>query len=627
MGLVALGTLVSFASCGRAGGNVAPPNVLLILIDALRPDHLGVYGYSRNTSPVIDDLARGGVVFENATSPASWTKPAVASLFTGLDPLQHRVFTGNNRDTEGRITSDVLIEEHLTLAEVLRSAGYRTGGFVRNAHLRPFLGFGQGFDFYRADLGDATEVTEQFLDWLQQGRTEKFFAYLHLLDVHWPYSPPDPFAKVFEPPEADLEFNERDTWKLLERKARSGDMVISEADIEAMNALYDGEIRYIDAALGQLFASLRARGLYDNTLIVLTADHGEEFLDHRGVSHGQTLYDEMLRVPLIIRGPGLTPRRVRDQVELIDILPTVLSLTGVKAPPGLSGRDLRGLLEGEETRPATVFFADHRPNGSSGRIQQSVRSGRYKLIRTFESSGKRNSEIPLLQGGTWIEVDGTQQEGGSFLATEIELIQERDDLRLFGPMRDYSGSDRNFDLLGARCRLLPDAEVLDQSGGRVDLEKLGEGVWIKARGDTWRDGVLLLHKVELVAVEADPQPEIKAPIQRMLRKGDTPVAMDLAGIRVLIDDETEWEGELPGQPAGRDRHPSTRTLVGVELYDLERDPGELHDLAENDPRRVAEMSRLLSDWERRRGLIERSRKEVELDPSTVEELKALGYID
>lgn len=259
MGLVALGVFVTFASCGRAGGNVASPNVLLILIDALRPDHLGVYGYSRNTSPVIDDLARGGVVFENAVSPASWTKPAVASLLTGLDPLQHRVFTGNKRDTEGRITSDVLIEEHLTLAEVLRPAGYRTGGFVRNAHLRPFLGFAQGFDFYRADLGDAMEVTEHFLEWLQPGRKEKFFAYLHFLDVHWPYSPPDPFAKMFDPPEADLEFNERETWKLLERKIRSGDMAVNEVDVEAMKALYDGEIRYIDAALGQLFANLRDR--------------------------------------------------------------------------------------------------------------------------------------------------------------------------------------------------------------------------------------------------------------------------------------------------------------------------------------------------------------------------------
>ncbi len=627
---VALGLLGLAASCGKAGETSGPPNVLLIVIDTLRADHLGAYGYSRNTSPAIDDLAREGLLFENAVSPASWTKPAVASLFTGLSPLQHRVFTGNKRDEEGHVTSDVLAAELLTVAEALRAAGYRTGGFVRNAHLRGFMGFDQGFDLYDADLGEATEIVETFLGWQGSEPTERFFAYLHLLDVHWPYTPPGPFGDLFDAPKADLDFNDKETWKRFERQVRTGELAAAEADVEAMKALYDGEIRYTDAVLGQLFATLRARDLYEDTLILITSDHGEEFLDHGGVSHGHTLYEEMLHVPLIIRGGGLEPARVAARVELIDILPTILGLVGIEAPVDLPGRDL-GRVLGDNRAEDSPVFADHRPNGSSGRIRQSVRAGRHKLIRTLpptsmggDPSGQDGS---VMGPGVWVEAEVEPQSELSHTALEIERIEPRDDIRIFAPIVQFASTEKEFRLLGVRCRLRPDATVLDSSGARLGRQALGAGDWIKARGRSWDEGILELRKVELLAGPLKGVAEIKAPIQEVLLEGDEPVALRLAGMKLVLDEETEWEGgDLSGPPAPASGA-APRAPIEVELYDLEHDPGELHDLAGQEPRRAAELIRILDDWERGQRRLDRITEEIALDPSTVEELRALGYID
>src|SRR5437867_3877425 len=174
------------------GGAAAQPSVLLVLVDALRPDHLGCYGYGRPTSPVLDELASRSVLFENARAVSSWTKPSIPSLFTSLYPSQHGVFEGSAGGDGSAPESDVLPAEAKTLAEALKERGYATAAFVHNAQLRRQFGFDQGFDLYEETSKDAPAMVHRMLDWLRDGRGERrqggpFFVYLHLLDVHWPY--------------------------------------------------------------------------------------------------------------------------------------------------------------------------------------------------------------------------------------------------------------------------------------------------------------------------------------------------------------------------------------------------------------------------------------------------------
>ncbi|HET9213010.1 MAG TPA: sulfatase [Thermoanaerobaculia bacterium] len=308
-----------------------PLNVILYLVDTLRADHLGCYGYSRPVSPHIDAFARQAVTFRHTVAQCSWTRPSTTTILTGLYPRTHKV--------NGR--RDKLSEQALTLAEMLRARGYRTAGFVTNGNVARSFGLGQGFETYELlprRHSAAADVNAEAAAWLQSGWTKDapFFLYLHTVEPHTPYNPPPAFRQRFAPEVHDETLTQMRIFRFLEL----GRIVPTPEMLRSFVDLYDAEIATNDAAFGELIDLLVQRGLWDNTVIVFVSDHGEEFLDHGGWQHGTTLHNEMLNVPLIVRAPGTGPRTVQRQVQQVDVAPTVLDLLGLPVPPVVEGHSL-----------------------------------------------------------------------------------------------------------------------------------------------------------------------------------------------------------------------------------------------------------------------------------------------
>lgn len=386
--------LVLHAACTRATepeprAEPAPPgapDLLLISIDSLRPDHLGCYGYGKPTSPFIDRLASEGLLFENALSTTSWTLPAHAALFTGLRDSVHGLYDNGLS----------LNAEHSTLAEVLKAAGYRTAGFYGGPYLHPVFGLGQGFETYvncmsQPDLGEGArreamlpdsrshlDVTgprtrQAVADWAASTAQDArpYFLFVHLWDVHYDYTAPEEYVRLF-----DEGYQGEVDGRLMSNPAIHGDM--PKRDLERLLALYDAEIRFTDDVVRGLFEDLDGLGMLENTLVVLTADHGEEFFEHRQKGHNKSLYDEVLRVPLILHWPGKVPRGARTdlQVQLIDLMPTLIAMTKVKALGRMQGRDLSPAVAGR-AMPQRDALAELLIDGQSYRA---LRSNERKVI-------------------------------------------------------------------------------------------------------------------------------------------------------------------------------------------------------------------------------------------------------
>jgi arylsulfatase A-like enzyme len=381
--LVAAPFAVRAAKVERPAARRGAPNIVLISIDSLRADHLHAYGYARRTSPNLDALAAQGAVFETVISPTSWTLPAHMTLMTSLAPEEHGVITNRLRLARG-------ID---TLPQRLQRSGYATAGFVSATYLDGLYGFSRGFDEYDdytllrvAGEKSRTAVTSQqvaqrAVAYLQKrsGANDQhpFFLFLHFFDVHYDYNPPPPFAGMF-----DAGYSGRATGNV-----DSVHQGMPRNDLNHVVSLYDGEIAWVDWNIGKILASLRTLGLDDNTIVAITADHGEEFLEHGQAAHYKTLYDEVLRVPLVVRYPGhVAPgRRVPGQVRLMDVAPTLLALAGLPvAHPrgGTEARSLSCLLTSPLLRqaPKLPAFGDLRGEVAS------VRTGDAKLIRNLRTN-------------------------------------------------------------------------------------------------------------------------------------------------------------------------------------------------------------------------------------------------
>lgn len=374
--LLAVGALgsIGIGVGGRAGGGArrvagGTPNLVLVVIDTLRADHLGCYGYGRPTSPVLDRLAASGVLFEHAYAQSSWTKPSTASLLTGRLPSQHQTLSEAAR----------LPDAEVTIAERLRDAGYRTATLSANPWVTPEYGFDQGVDdffsvyderFARVPLfmqvlkrvsqatdgkmrlynrvkylvlGELsttardTRVVDEALRWLDAHAGERFFLYVHLMSPHHPYDPPPPFDRfVPDPTHRPVKNYPRKSYRFFEH----GDP-LPPADLADLVARYDGDIGYADRELGRLLDALARHGVAESTAVLVTADHGEELYDHGNWGHGQSVYEELVHVPLVLRVPG-GPRvaRVTTPVSHADVVPTLLALAGVPPAPALAGHSL-----------------------------------------------------------------------------------------------------------------------------------------------------------------------------------------------------------------------------------------------------------------------------------------------
>jgi arylsulfatase A-like enzyme len=351
--------VVSAMGCSRR-----PPDVLLIVVDTLRADRLGPWGGPPGLTPFMDSLAASGVVFTNAYSTSSWTNPAIASLFTSRYPSQHHVTRFDSK----------LAGDEITLAERLASGGWRRVGVLGNFRLTAALGFGQGFDAWfppligsKVHAHRVAQNAVRFYDrqlaphaWSRWTR-HPLFLYLHFMDPHAIYDPPEAVRRArVGPPPAGVD--EAVAVAKLMDFTRWDDL--SPPELAYLEKLYDGEVAALDAELARLFRRLRQRGLLDHTIVILTADHGEEFGEHGGLQHGTALYEESVRIPLLMTGPGLPAGRVvSEEVSLVDIAPTVLALLGLAPESRFEGRPL---LEPPASRhdPAPAIL-ELLPNGET----------------------------------------------------------------------------------------------------------------------------------------------------------------------------------------------------------------------------------------------------------------------
>ena len=356
-------------------------DICIILVDSLRADHLGCYGYGRDTSPAVDAFAEDAVRFDQAIASGSWTQPSIMSMMASVPADVHqRVHWGRPHSTNV-----------VTLAETLQKAGYQTVGLVANPMTNRKYGFARGFDFYDdwsltgapdATTGDIARQTAQGAkltrlaqDWIERRRVPEMplFLFVHYIDVHWDYLPPPPFNRMFAP---DPIPPPRDIWNL-------GRASVPEAARRRSVAAYDGEIRYTDSCISNLLATLEASPRGKDTIVVICSDHGESFWERGVASHGNGLYEEEIRVPLIIRpacgdGAPAPGRVVTQQVGLIDLAPTLTDLVDVPAPTNWVGRSLAPALRGE-TLPEVPIVLDNRI-GDDGAILRGARTSRWKVL-------------------------------------------------------------------------------------------------------------------------------------------------------------------------------------------------------------------------------------------------------
>jgi arylsulfatase A-like enzyme len=339
--LTLAGLILTGVSCDGGGRVARSPNLIIILVDTLRADHLHYEGYARETSPQIDALAARSIVFENHYSTASRTGPAVASLFTGLFPRSHGVLNPLTEwDAKG-----ILGAEQTTLAEILKEAGYGCFGFITNPNVTSRFGFGQGFDVYQPVRGGCDDVNREALAALDFRAREPFFLYLHYMEPHSPYQAPAEYEDLYANPGYRGPFTGEH--EQLDQIV-AGQLVARPQDVAQLKALYDQEIRCFDDHLAELLAGLKERGFYENSILLFLSDHGEEFLDHGSALHGYTLYEEQLRVPFFIHdGRRPDPGAITAISRHVDLLPTLLDLLEIPDEGLHQGRSLLPLMEGD----------------------------------------------------------------------------------------------------------------------------------------------------------------------------------------------------------------------------------------------------------------------------------------
>jgi arylsulfatase A-like enzyme len=346
-------------------------NVILIAIDTLRADHLGCYGYKKQTSPYIDKLARDSILFKRTMAQNPWTLPSFASLFTSLYPSQHLA----------GLTIKSLENQFVTLPEILKEHGYYTIAFTGGGYLSESFGFSQGFDSFNAFNPpivngvvppetvhtDIKRVVKGAISWLLKSTEKKFFLFLHSYEPHSPYFPPSQYVYFFDgkykgPITGDI-------WHdigIIPGKLDSRFKAIPPRDLRRLISLYDAEIRYMDDQIGKLIRTLKYLNLYDKSLIIFTSDHGEEFFDHGAWEHGHSLYNELLYVPLIIKLPYSSKKgiEISTVARLIDIMPTILHVLGIKKEYPFQGQSL---LNSQKNRLA---FAQSYPQPNLMAVQE-----------------------------------------------------------------------------------------------------------------------------------------------------------------------------------------------------------------------------------------------------------------
>ena len=369
------------AAYGRQKG------VILISIDTLRRDHVGAYGYSKPTTPTLDALAKSGVLAEDAVSVSSWTLPSHLSMLTSTLPGTH-----GGTDLKQAFNRSVP-----SVAEILKARGFATHAVTSHLYVSSTYGLDAGFDSmnFRQDRA-AANVADHAASLIDRFGDRPFFLFLHFYDPHWHYAPPPEVLKLFETSYAgSMGGNLKDFQNLRPEQVKP-------EDLAHLLALYDGEIRYTDNEVGRILGHLRARGAADNTLLVVTSDHGEEFLDHGSWEHQKTLYEEVVRVPFIVAGGGVAPRRESKPVNLLDVAPTILDFLSLPPGSAMKGASLlKPLSEVREMYGET----DHTTDGSRLTFLRGGAESWKAILRT-------DPKTQRVRGSEWYDlaVDPAERE-------------------------------------------------------------------------------------------------------------------------------------------------------------------------------------------------------------------------
>lgn len=428
-------------------------NVIVLLVDTLRADKLEPYNPDTPVeTPRFDTIAEQGTLFENAQAPENWTKPSCASLLTALYPVTHET-----KEDASRLPSAArMVSEHYA------EQGFATSSFIANGYISKKFGFDQGWDHHtnyirESKSTEAENVFKEAGDWIEEHKDERFFAYIQTIDPHVPYDPPERFLKKYDDAPYDGKIEPRLTAQQLEKaKKTPPEIELTERDKERLEALYDGEVGYHDHWMGKFIDRLEKMGVWKDTLFVFTSDHGEEFEDHGSWGHGHSTYQELLHVPLVFHMPGVVPegKRVEDTVNILDVGPTVLDLTGVDDMKEAEGRSLAGYFTGEHPAGPKVAFSDflydHRVI-QAGRWKLRLRGLNVDFFDLREDPGEQNeldktthpvafryTRVMLGQflgasdRGAWLSADQDDQ-GPSLEAEKAEMDEEtRDQLRALG---------------------------------------------------------------------------------------------------------------------------------------------------------------------------------------------------
>jgi arylsulfatase A-like enzyme len=354
-GVVTAGILLHCAAPSRVG-----PNVILISIDTLRADRLGTYGYDRDTSPALDALAAEGVVFEHVVAESPWTLPSHVTMLSGIHPDGHGVTVPDLRPHP----------ELPSLPAELRDRGYLTLGFTDGGYVGAQYGFDRGFAVFDESPDGLGAALDEAMPLIEDAGDRPFFLFLHTYDTHCPYDPAPEYASQFA----------TDSARSFETAGKCGNpqynqMVFKPGQLEHVSNMYDAGIRELDDRLAGFFARLESAGLREDTLIIVTSDHGEEFMEHGQIGHERSLYREVLMIPLIVVGPGIAPGRSRAPAALVDIVPTITTFLGGAAS---SVGDGRALLTRDET-------SSWRPISDDDRVLTSTLSWKLPLRSTMDA--------------------------------------------------------------------------------------------------------------------------------------------------------------------------------------------------------------------------------------------------
>ncbi len=449
--LAALAMAIGCSSPGPEEANESepPPNVVIVMIDTLRFDHIEPGGSDRSTSPFLARLANEGTFFENAWAQAPHTLASTATFLTGryFPPmLANRFFEpvpGLN-ETRQRVMEEVriLAEENNTLAEVFRDAGFETFAVFTNPHHHPTSGFFQGFDSAEfipgipepEEAADGAGVNTRFAKWLdsrsgsRQGEEKNsgepntgrpFFAYLHYMEPHHPYRPPPELEEQFVTVRGEYKYT---------NGVPHGVLAPTPKDLEYMKGLYNAEIRYNDSLLEDLWSSIEARGLAENTILVATSDHGEEFMDHGGMGHGITLEIEMLHIPLLIyTGSGKANPRSDRLVRNLDIAATVLDFARIPLPENYDGSSLAPLINSSpDGTPDNAQEPRSRSSFSFARnnVWRSVTTDRWHLIRSMADDARTLYDLNADPRGT-VDVMNRFPKVATELDAIVDMMNER----------------------------------------------------------------------------------------------------------------------------------------------------------------------------------------------------------